>query len=900
MAKAKRGAAAPPAPGVATPAPIAAPDPVAPPPAMPPVAVWPLLVAAGAGLLAAGALLGPAAAHPAVHVGALVAVAVAAVVGLLAASGTAGQWPAAGAAVAALVAGNWAECAWPEHARWGEPVRASLAGIGPTAWIAIAVAGLVAGVWSRHPGPRWVAAAGAAGLAVHTFMPVGIAGETQLPVLAVLQPPLVATAAGRDAVATAVVGGPWMVLAAALAALVLMGLVLRRNWPIAWSVGAAAALTLTGVVGTAESGQAAALLCAGAVAVTVGAWVPQLMGRDHQPPATFRSLGAGAEPWIIALLVAAFGLLKINGLRYSTTDEALYFYAARLWTEGTLPYRDFFFSHPPLHIAIPALLYKLLGYHFLIGKLLSAAAALVAALFSWRLARHWMGPWAGMLALAFNLLACEVLQASTNLTGVNLTTAAMMAGLWALWCRRNFLVAGLLLGTAACTGFYAFGAFLVATVLTLLLPWPDVRRSIAQWARHPTGRLVLGFLLVWGGINVVFWAIGGQAYTIGVYSYHFAKKAKVEGFTAIGDSPFAVPSNFFLMLGARDFMVSVYYHAAHWWMALWMPLAVAWRMWAERSRALRQMADPRQWWAVPRLGLGLAFTMALALTVEFAQFKERYDFYFALILPLLSLCAAAFVSEVVQLAAQAVDGLPSSVQRRAIAGTLALTALGFCWMPVDMAANKSAYPTEFKGAKMEGKGPGERLEFEWLPAPGPAWTTTWTKALLWQPQRIRASVESGMHHYLWGKKRWFSKADEMAAYIAANSAPDETISGASDYAPLLALLSGRRMAGNHVDTNSKVFNTGAVPLEKFWDEACKDKLKFLVVAPQSYFAAPDLAKRSSIMENFQRDKVFADPALKHWRPLEMELWVRKGPQPCTYKGQRGTGPRLDAAPRLDD
>ena len=94
------------------------------------------------------------------------------------------------------------------------------------------------------------------------------------------------------------------------------------------------------------------------------------------------------------------------------------------------------------------------------------------------------------------------------------------------------------------------------------------------------------------------------------------------------------------------------------------------------------------------------------------------------------------------------------------------------------------------------------------------------------------------------------------------------------------------MAADHVDTNSKVFDTKAVRIEKFWDDVCKDHLKFVVVAPMSYFAAPQLPKRATIMTHFQQDKVFHDDKLKHWKELDMELWVRKSDAPCQYEGLR--------------
>lgn len=86
-------------------------------------------------------------------------------------------------------------------------------------------------------------------------------------------------------------------------------------------------------------------------------------------------------------------------------------------------------------------------------------------------------------------------------------------------------------------------------------------------------------------------------------------------------------------------------------------------------------------------------------------------------------------------------------------------------------------------------------------------------------------------------------------------------------------------------------------LEQFWDAACADRVKFVVAAPQSYFAPSTLHLRTSVVENFKKAAVFQDPMLKHWKTLDMELWVRKrepkaGAKACAYKAMRGVGPTL--------
>ena len=609
----------------------------------------------------------------------------------------------------------------------------------------------------------------------------------------------------------------------------------------------------------------------------------------------------------VLVLLAMWLVLKANGTRYSTTDEALYYYAARLWTEGKWPYRDFFFSHPPLHIAVPALAYKLFGYDFLVGKWLSVLAALGAAIATWRIARRLLGVPAGLLTLVLNLFAAEVLQASTNLTGVNLTTCWMMWGVWAILGGR-WLLGGALLGAAAATGFYALGMTLAMVALLAFLPLGTQKVVWQRWLAQPAIRVLLGFLAVWGSITLLGVLLAGDHYLTQVFTYHFAKKAKVEGFMAISGGPPAWFNNLFLMLGAKDFNIVLYYHAVHLWLALLAPLAVVLRVWlgtrtrhpprkANEPSPWRVLWHPRTWWQSPELGHRMVlFIAALALIGEFGQFKERYDFYWALILPLLSVCAAGTLETLAEFGAIAIRAHQPRLDPHAKAAGILAIALAFMAIfaiPINNAANLKAYPSEFKPVN-DSKGVGEQLGFEWLDPPGPPWLGQLTRAVFWGETRLRGNIESGVHHYLWNKKRWYSTADEMAAWIRDHTKPNETITGASDYAPLLALLSGRRLAGDQVDTNSKVFDTGAVRLEDFWDAVCKDNLKYIVVAPMSYFAVAQLPKRATIMQHFQQERLYTDSKLKHWKDLEMELWVRKSDALCTFEGKRGAGPNLDA------
>jgi hypothetical protein len=128
---------------------------------------------------------------------------------------------------------------------------------------------------------------------------------------------------------------------------------------------------------------------------------------------------------------------------------------------------------------------------------------------------------------------------------------------------------------------------------------------------------------------------------------------------------------------------------------------------------------------------------------------------------------------------------------------------------------------------------------------------------------------------LWNKGLAFSAAPEIAAYVAANTAPDETISGASTATPLVALLAGRRIAGDEADTNNKRFRSGMLTDKAYWDEVCADKLKFILALPRSRFTVEYLERDPTAQRFFERDRTFQDGLLRHFRPETFQLYRRR-------------------------
>ena len=826
------------------------------------------------------------------------------------------------------------------------PMRYGLFGIPTLLWASVAAGGVLAMTASpAHRASRALAAIGVLGLFLETWMPIGWLGSAQLPLIAALR----AVGDGTTSDLPAMVTGPVMagpagtvLLSLISVALVVVVLVPRRLpvWPvralgiaalavpILWlaSAGSEDAQTVTQGVAL-QVGGLAVLLAMGlaASAQRVGAEV------DHISAVRLERIG-------FLFIIGTFILLKTNGLRWSTTDEGIYFYAAKRWAEGVWPYHDYFFSHPPLHIALPAMIFGVGGFHFTLAKWIPAVATLISGLVIMRLSRRATSRLGGLVALMLFLFAGEVLKASTNMTGINLTTMWVTFGLAAALRRRAFL-AGIFFGSAAATGFYSIGFAVAFAFIGLFAPPADEDnppRTIAEHlVSHFTSRLVIGFLIVWGSVNVLGYLLAHEDFINGVYRYHLIKAAKTVGFIPVSEGgPTAALSNFSLWFGSRDLLVHFYYHAAHWILAFLALVGVVLGIVHQRAAyahardllqkklgeqgrkkarsrddaprlpaqaSWRLLWDPRLWWRHRRDG-GVTLISAavlVAIAIEFAQFRERYDFYYTLMLPLLAVLGASAVHSLLRLGLTAVGAgwfwhrpawLPARVEGDPrndrppawlTATVVAAVLASFLWVPLDLSANQKAFPSEAI-ARGNSKGLGERLDFVWTPAPGPELVSEMTQGLAWRPSRVRGNIELGAHHYLWSKKRYFSTAPEIAAYVRHHSELSETLTGSSLHAPTVALLAGRRLAAEQVDTNNKVFKTGMVKLEDFWRKACADRVKFVVAGPMSHFTPQAVRQNRFMHKRFRLVRAWNDPSLQHWRDERIELWERIGPTdaPC--------------------
>ena len=148
------------------------------------------------------------------------------------------------------------------------------------------------------------------------------------------------------------------------------------------------------------------------------------------------------------------------------SDENHYFYLGKLVSEGSMPYSDFFFAHPPVQLFVFAGLIKVFGYSFALLKSVALFSTLISAFIIYLFVRERDETFAVVLTASFLFSQTIFYMASVNM-GINLTTAMVLGGVYLLHKSHN-VSGGLLFGLACFTGLYAVVPVGMALVYLLL------------------------------------------------------------------------------------------------------------------------------------------------------------------------------------------------------------------------------------------------------------------------------------------------------------------------------------------------------------------------------------------------------------------------------------------------
>jgi hypothetical protein len=498
--------------------------------------------------------------------------------------------------------------------------------------------------------------------------------------------------------------------------------------------------------------------------------------------------------WIwFGLVVLFYLVLKSFSLHYEIGDENIYLYMA--WAagdHGALPYRDYFFAHPPLHLLPGILLFSVAGISPLAARLIPIGASLVGALFLFLVAKRHFGRLAAAATLLVYLGAYDFLRASSHWTGINLSVMWMVVGLWALLKNRPAL-SGVFLALGVCTGNYVLPAALMAGGLAALRSW---RSGL---------RYLVGFAVPWCVVQGAGLALGGGAYWEAVYRYHVQKPdaggAAGKMFVRVfGD-------NFVLFLGTVAGALMTF---------LDRMLARAVGATGIESGAPEPGSSGSvlaRWWGGFRAALfqngsrGLARLAALwvlGTTIFIGWLPRVFPFYFLLMFPLMALVCGYLVDRLVHHSASLWRARHRRSKRfwEALA-SLALLGIGL--LVFGLARGPVQHELLPDYARSQDR------PMVWADAPIPEWVNGFLRRCCFDDVAL-AHVDYGtIQESLYHESQYFEKAGELAAFVRENSKPGQTLFGDSSTAGLVALLAGRRLAADEADTNVMRFKSGITP-----------------------------------------------------------------------------------------
>ena len=540
---------------------------------------------------------------------------------------------------------------------------------------------------------------------------------------------------------------------------------------------------------------------------------------------------------IVAAATLLFVVLKLYAVNVVVVgDEHLYFNMAVLVNKGLVPHRDFFYTHPPLHLYLAVLAFKLFGYSLALGKALTGAAALIGGLMLFAVGRRMLGAAEAAVACAIFLLSFDPLRISSHFTGGNETFAFAMVGLWLAYLDRP-LLAGIVFGLGALVAVYiAPGAAAVALML-----WWRSRGAALRFVAAAVAVALCG--------NLILYAMAGWDFVYQVYLTQLqkGKEGDLLGYTLYHRLGFIMYENRLLTAGAVAGLVLLALDVR----ARLADAPTRRRLWQDtRGEALLVLVA---WF-------GLYWLFYLSITLQHA-------YYFLFIMPVFAwLSAYAYVG--------IVRGLLCVIRPGAMAGAADQRAArrsppkapvrfgGAALLPVALGlvltlANIGVIETLYVPFALRRYGTGVS-RYPWRPLRGFAFIDPWVRAVFWEPQYDPRHPPSGIAHYLQHESEQITVAEQIYAAVRQHSAPDEAIFGEVGFIPLVSSETGRRVAANLVDTSSYRISYGLSRVEDWIAAIEADHVRLLVVrAPSLPMRYPQF--RNYALQNFRTVARVPDP-----------------------------------------
>ncbi len=216
---------------------------------------------------------------------------------------------------------------------------------------------------------------------------------------------------------------------------------------------------------------------------------------------------------LVALIILFLAVESKGLFHYDNSDENVYLYMSSLVSEGKLPYRDFFYAHPPIELLFGAAVFRIFGFNLFVLKLIPLAAIVISWILVFLIARNYFGDFPALLSSAFFLFTYRVMAEATYFMGVNIALMFMLFGFFYL-LKKPYL-AGLFFAVAALTRLLVIVPIILLLGFALLKKPKSFLKSFSAFAA------------VFGIANLfLLWAY--PQYFVSVYEFHLLKPA-VEG-----------------------------------------------------------------------------------------------------------------------------------------------------------------------------------------------------------------------------------------------------------------------------------------------------------------------------------------------------------------------------------
>ena len=372
-------------------------------------------------------------------------------------------------------------------------------------------------------------------------------------------------------------------------------------------------------------------------------------------------------------------------------DENVYFYMGKLVSEGKVPYNNFFYAHPPLHIYLIALIYKIFGFNIAALKFIPLASALISSFFIFKIAKEKFGNYEAITSSVLFMFSYSIMFNSVFSFGVMTAAMFLIIGIYFLFNKNKHYLSGLFFGIAAVTRLLV----LIPIFVILLIIFFNDRKNFIK--------LSSAFLIIFLSVNIAFILLFGNNYINSVYKFHLIKNSGAS--QNLKEYFDILKLNWILFLSALTFIF------------------------ARNKKPLRML--------ITASAAYLAFLLVL---------KRLFGFYFIIVFPFLAIVGGYSISNLYR---------EFKIGNKFKMGILAILILIFLWNIASDAA--FLHKVGYAG---------------------------------------------------------FERGRDLAGFINLNSNPNTFIFGDASVAPLLALMTNKKIALDFADTNDQVFSSGIVGISQ--------------------------------------------------------------------------------------